>query len=84
MDVKIDILLSQIRALEQYADMLLEIRFSLARHKNSLNKVWVASETEEINDVINRLNRQASRLADELYEIEHDMIKAFEEWAQEE
>lgn len=79
MDIKLELILSQMKELQRYADELIEIRLSLKRHKESLNDAWVSDETGEINEVMEELERQTTRTIDELCRIGSDLIKAYEE-----
>ena len=79
MDVNIDLIIAQMRELQRHTDELKEIRTSLLRHKELLNDAWVSTEIEGINDVLDGLRRQAERIADEMYGIGYDMVKAYEE-----
>lgn len=79
MEIKLELILAQMRELQRYADELAEIRRCLARHKELLNGAWVSAEIEGINDVLDGLNRQAGCIADEMCGIGHDMVRAYEE-----
>lgn len=72
-------IIAQMKELQRYSDELLEIRRCLIRHKELLNDAWISAEVEGINDALDGLNRQAQRIADEMYEIGYDMIRAYEE-----
>lgn len=82
MGIKLELIIAQMKELQRYADELMEIRVRLIRHKELLNDAWVSAEIEGINDVLDGLNRQAGRIADEMYGIGHDMVRAYEELGQ--
>lgn len=79
MEKNLELLITQMKTLERYAEELLELRISMIHHKNVLREAWIAAEIEEINELIDRLNRQARYIADEMCGIGYDMIKAYEE-----
>lgn len=84
MERNLEIVMAQIKSLEQYADDLLRIRTDMIRHKNQLNEAWVSDEIDEINYLIDRLNRQARYIAEELCGVGQDILKAYEKLEEEE
>lgn len=81
--MELDSLLQQNRGLAQCSDEFLDIRAGLGRHKERLSEAWVSREMEEMNDIIDRMRREAGRISEELEMIERDIIKAYEELAEE-
>lgn len=79
MDINLEMVMSQMKELQKYADELWEIRSSLVRYKEIINDVWVSTETENINDIIDGLKRKTERLIDEIYIVGYDMLKACNE-----
>lgn len=82
-DSKFEKLIIEIRRLGQLEEELLEIHTDILRYQALVNEFWVSSETDGVIDLIDRLLCQIRWIADELYGIEHDMIKAYEELSKE-
>ena len=79
MDIELEFIIAKMKELQMYAEMLMEIRFRLSHHKDLLNDAWVSDEMQEINDVLEMMDRQMKRISAELYGIGHDMLRAYEE-----
>lgn len=84
MERTLEMVMTQLKALNQYADELLGIRTDMLRHKNQLNEAWVSDEIDEINEMIDRFNRRARYIAEELCGVGQDILKAYEEIEEEE
>lgn len=84
MERTLEMVMVQVQDLKQCADELLRIRTGMLRHKMELNEAWVSDEIEEINDMIDSLNRRARYIAEELCGVGQDIIKAYEELEEEE
>lgn len=77
--VELDFIIEKIKELQRHAEMLMEIRYCLLRHRDLLNDAWISDEMEEIDSILEIMDLRIRRLAEELYGIGHDMIRACEE-----
>lgn len=84
MTTDLNIVLSQKRELDIYADDLRRMRTRLIRHRSCLDDCWVAAEIGMIDDVIDKISRKCNRMADELNDIGVDLLKTHELLAEEE
>lgn len=84
MDAKLELLLMQVGKLRQYAEELMEIRLALLHHKDQINEFWISHEAEGIEDILDRMGVEIKQMSNELYDIGHDMIKAYERLEEEE
>lgn len=84
MDAELELLFIQVRKLRQYAEELMEIRSALLHHRDKVDEFWISHETEGIDDILDRLGMEIKRMSNELYDIGHDMIKAYEKLEEEE
>lgn len=83
-DIRFEALITEIKQLERYTEELLEIRFTILCYKEQLEEVWAANETEMIYELIDEMNQKIKWITEELYEIEHDIVKGYEELVEEE
>lgn len=72
-------LAEEMKRLRQMGDELAALLAGMHRHQVMINEFWIADEAEGICDILARMERETVRIIDELYEIERDMIKAYEE-----
>lgn len=77
--VELDFIIAKMKELQSHAEMLMEIRSGLLRHRNLLNDAWISEEMEEIDGILKSMDLRIRRLTEELYGIGHDMIRACEE-----
>ena len=83
-DIRFEALITEIQQLKRYTEELLEIRFTMLCYKEQLEEVWVSDETEMIYELIDEMNKKIKWITEELYGIEHDIVKGYEELVKEE
>lgn len=83
-DIRFEALITEIKQLKRYTEELLEIRLTMLCYKEQLEETWVANETEMIYELIDEMNQKIKWVTEELYGIEHDIVKRYEELAEEE
>ena len=83
-DIGFEALITEIKQLKRYTEELLEIRLTMLCYKEQLEETWVANETEMIYELIDEMNQKIKWVTEELYGIEHDIVKRYEELAEEE
>ena len=78
-DEKYNELMAEIRKLRQFEDELINIRTGMLRYQALVNEYWISDETEDINDLIDKMSCKIKRIADELYDISRDVFRSLEE-----
>lgn len=79
MAINIEAVRAQQRELNMVSDEISSVKRKLMRHQDALDGAWKSSEIRGIDSVIEELVRRMNRLAGELEDLGHDVMRTGEE-----